>query len=875
MTRSTLSPQAQSGRILVWLLFVLFPLLIFNSQPAEATSLHTITIDGTNDFTTNEDVPGTSGATWYFTWDATHFYFGLDASDVSSGSATRFVTLYLDTDPQVNPATGRGTTNGVLYNTQQPTLPFNADYHFRWKADNSYTNMLDWNNNTSSWTDDNTGANNFGIAAFQSGTYLEASIPRASLGNPNAVYVAGAMINEVGFGEYTFFMTPNTNTEGNDADFTHYFGFPLKAGLSPDDPDNVDTVPVAVSLTAPSQNALNVPTSTNIDVTFTRAVDSSTVNASTFTVRGQQTASYGGSFTFPAGNQAQFNPTNLFKPGEELFVTLNRSISASDNSFPLAPYTWQFAAATQSSTGQFVPHPTTPSFGTGNSFRLALGDLDNDGDLDVVVANWGNEAETVWLNDGNGNFTAAGNFGAGDSIQPVLGDLDGDNDLDVIVANTTNQAETVWLNNGTGSFTPHPTMPSFGGSNSYGIALGDIDGDGDLDAIVANTGNQAATVWVNDSTGVFTPHPVTPNLGANDSGGVVLGDIDGDGDLDALIANEDGVGSPAETVWRNDGAGNFTAFGSFGAESSYEVVLGDIDGDGDLDALVANWGSEAEAVWLNNGAGAFTPHPTTPNFGTGDSFDVALGDIDGDGDLDALVANFSAEAETVWVNDGAGSFNPHPSIPSFGAGESYGVALGDIDGDGDLDALIANYATEAETVWLNQIVVTTCGLVEGNTYTFSPTQVQIAITTLGSLSCLQVREVNNNHPNATVGIQTGRYWIITPTGSGYTVNMTLPATAPDVNDKVCRYTGVSNTWDCAYSSHTINTITRNGITQLSDWAVGNNVGPTAITLNDLKAQSANDALFVGIIGIVILVTTGLIFLRHKRHPISEMKTDSI
>ncbi|MBK9053457.1 MAG: hypothetical protein IPL78_21910 [Chloroflexi bacterium] len=191
------------------------------------------------------------------------------------------------------------------------------------------------------------------------------------------------------------------------------------------------------------------------------------------------------------------------------------------------------------------------------------------------------------------------------------------------------------------------------------------------------------------------------------------------------------------------------------------------------------------------------------------------------------------------------------------------MAMGDIDGDGDLDAVVANVSTSAETVWINQNFVSVCSLVGGNTYTFSPTQVQIEITTLGSLSCLQVQQVNSNHPNATVGIQTGRYWIITPTGSGYTVNLTLPASAPDTNDKVCRYTGVGNTWDCVYNSHTANSITRNGITQLSDWAVGNNVGPTAITQQGFGTSVSNKVGLVWVLGIVIVTVFCFYALRKQ------------
>lgn len=224
-------------------IFILLTLFASQVLPASATTPTSIIIDGTNDFDTDEDVPGTSGSTWYFTWDNTNFYFGVNAADVGGGSSTKWVHLYLDTDPQQTPLSGNGTPTGVPYNTQTPGLPFNADFHFRWKTDNTYTNMLDWNNGTSSWTDDNTGSNNFGIAAFQSGSYVEFSIPRSSLGNPSAVYVAGAMINEQGGFESTFFMTPNSNTEGYDANYNHYFGFVLKDGLSPDNGDNVDCNP--------------------------------------------------------------------------------------------------------------------------------------------------------------------------------------------------------------------------------------------------------------------------------------------------------------------------------------------------------------------------------------------------------------------------------------------------------------------------------------------------------------------------------------------------------------------------------------------------------------------------------------------------------
>jgi hypothetical protein len=218
-----------------------FGALFLNVPPAHATGgNHTIIIDGNNDFAADEDVPGTSGSTWYFTWDASNFYFGVNASDVNSGSSTKWVLLYLDADPRQNPLSGSGTSTGQNYNTQTPGLPFNADYHLRWKADNTFTDLMSWNG--SSWV----GGNNSGVQAFQSGTFVEYKIPRANLGSPAQVYVCGAMINEQAFVESTFFLTPQSNgPDGYDKDFAHYFGFPLVANISPDFSGNEDTYPVA------------------------------------------------------------------------------------------------------------------------------------------------------------------------------------------------------------------------------------------------------------------------------------------------------------------------------------------------------------------------------------------------------------------------------------------------------------------------------------------------------------------------------------------------------------------------------------------------------------------------------------------------------
>lgn len=215
--------------------------LVFSNMPsAFAGSPHTITIDGSNDFSANEVVAGTSGSTWYFTWDASNFYFGINAPDVAANSATKFVLLYIDSDPRQNPLSGNGSSTGETHNTQTPGLPFNADHHFRWRTDNAFTELMSWNG--SSWA----GGNNSGVQAFQSGTFVEYKIPHSNLGNPSQIYLCGAMINEQGGVESTFFLTPQSNApEGYDIDFTHYFGFALVDNNSAGFAGNENTYPVA------------------------------------------------------------------------------------------------------------------------------------------------------------------------------------------------------------------------------------------------------------------------------------------------------------------------------------------------------------------------------------------------------------------------------------------------------------------------------------------------------------------------------------------------------------------------------------------------------------------------------------------------------
>ncbi|MBI5031158.1 MAG: hypothetical protein HZB51_11570 [Chloroflexi bacterium] len=131
-----------------------------------------------------------------------------------------------------------------------------------------------------------------------------------------------------------------------------------------------------------------------------------------------------------------------------------------------------------------------------------------------------------------------------------------------------------------------------------------------------------------------------------------------------------------------------------------------------------------------------------------------------------------------------------------------------------------DYATVGGILTNNGIIRKSQNVTTTGNKTFGLTNARINVTTRGILSHVQVDRADVNHPNANVYTGTGRFWTLVATGSGYTVDLTLPHNLTNqALAQVCRYAG--STWDCARTSSTANTVTRSGFMQMSDWAVGN------------------------------------------------------
>jgi len=335
---------------------------------------------------------------------------------------------------------------------------------------------------------------------------------------------------------------------------------------------------------------------------------------------------------------------------------------------------------------------------------LHVGDVDGDGDPDLLTANIADNTISLRRNDGHGVF--GGNegivFGAEDLSQLAVGDIDGDGDPDLLTAGGKNAIARLWCNDGTGRFAQ--TWGVDMGDSDTSPAFGDVDGDGDLDVLFSVwAGRGAVVVRFNDGTGAFGggsrvavgSYPSAP----------ALGDIDGDGDLDLLTANYGGI-RQSVSVRLNDGQGTFGgALDVTAGTYSQEVLLGDVDGDGDLD-LLARDDSHTAYLRLNDGHGMFRQRRAV-YLGCRVE-DIALHDVDGDGDLDLLGAVeprglVVPDRVSIWRNDGRGFFGANnqnrQDVIITASSDSFTMA--DVDGDGDLDLLAAAYDATVN-IWLSE-----------------------------------------------------------------------------------------------------------------------------------------------------------------------------
>lgn len=284
---------------------------------------------------------------------------------------------------------------------------------------------------------------------------------------------------------------------------------------------------------------------------------------------------------------------------------------------------------------------------------LALGDLNQDGFPEVLVADAGLNADpnpdTLFiLNNQGGTLSLGAGNPTGDGLVALaLGDINQDNTLDAVVANSLSNPGTtlgVLLGAGDGLLQAHTSAN--GSAIPVSIALSDLDEDGTLDAAVANQGNDAVGILNNDAKNLLSLRASVPLAAGAVPSGITAVDLDGDGDQDLVTSN---LGDDTITVLRNDG-GTFSVVASRGVgRKPSSVTSGDFNGDGKRDIAVTNQDSNNATILLGDGALGFTS-ATELDAGDSPTSVIAL-DLNADGLDDIVFANQSSNDLNVFLSN--------------------------------------------------------------------------------------------------------------------------------------------------------------------------------------------------------------------------------
>lgn len=443
---------------------------------------------------------------------------------------------------------------------------------------------------------------------------------------------------------------------------------------------------------SPIQNALSVPPTTNISVTFNQAMNAATISDSTFRVWGMQSGLHRGVIAFEVSlRKVTLTLAKPFSPGEMVFVALRKGIQTGSGQ-SLNTFAWHFTAAVNPSSGRFV---TEANYAAGSKPNSVFAfDADGDADLDLAVTNHYDFATTdsisILHNNGQGAFQVRRSYAVG--IEPVCvfaADLDGDEDMDLVAVNYESHSVSILKNNGKGALQAKVDYAV----NTWPTAVfaADLDSDGDADLAVTNRGSGTISVLKNNGNGTFQTKG--DYVVGNSPQSVFAADLDGDGDIDLSVANEE---SGTISILKNNGDGIFQTKVDFPAGSGpRSIFAADADGDGDADLAII--GFYAVSILKNKGNGSFQVPITYGKQGFPESIFVA--DLDGDRDADIAATNI----HTVFTlkNNGKAVFQANGEYaPSKGF--FYRVFAADLNGDGDADLAVTNREAHDVSILINR-----------------------------------------------------------------------------------------------------------------------------------------------------------------------------
>jgi hypothetical protein len=342
----------------------------------------------------------------------------------------------------------------------------------------------------------------------------------------------------------------------------------------------------------------------------------------------------------------------------------------------------------------YVPYEVGP-----RPTSLTSADFDGDGDVDLAVALYSQSPNmnsvTVLLNQGDGTFALSAGYGVGSNPASITNaDLDNDGDLDLVTANYLGHTLSVLLNEGSGTFAAHVAHPV--APYPQHLMSADLDGDGRVDLACSNGGSNVISVVWNQGNGVLA---APTQYGVPAGGPIAAVDLNGDRQLELMCTNVDVLEYTLSTLW-NQGNRSFAPPMSRELGRYPHSVAGvDLDEDSDTDLICA--GNGTSAALMNRGGGVLQTHAQYPLNTT--PFSVAHGDFDIDGDIDLAATTQSSDNLTILSNRGDGSIESRVALPlNLGATCILAMESADLNADGLTDLAGIDCVNNRIPIILNQ-----------------------------------------------------------------------------------------------------------------------------------------------------------------------------
>jgi hypothetical protein len=440
-------------------------------------------------------------------------------------------------------------------------------------------------------------------------------------------------------------------------------------------------LPKLLSVT-PQPNSIAVDSLTDISAVFNIQMDTTTINAGTFQVYGNQTGLHSGSFSFTNGDKTvNFDPDENFAPGEVVRVVLVDNIKSSLLSIPLQiGYSFSFTIQTSVyGCGEYATDTTLTIF--DEPVFVAAADFDNDGDIDLVSINRESNDFTIIKNQNCGYCAVDASYSAQQKPQFCFcGDLNRDGWIDIAITNSYSDNVSIFYNDGDGTFTDGGIVGV--GDFPLGIFGADLDGNGCIDLIVADANSDQLSVLLNQGDSTFIRS--TYSTGAHPVE-VCAADVDRDFDTDIALVNEDGN---TLSIFLNDGLGNLTLDTSYSSGiRPTALYANDFNADGWVDIATVNVTDNTSnpgymRIFLNDADGTFS---FDANYEVGRfPNSICGGDLDDDGDIDLAVGNIMGSKDViVFLNAGDATFSEMANYDL--SGNNFSISLFDYNCDGDLD----------------------------------------------------------------------------------------------------------------------------------------------------------------------------------------------